>query len=178
MLTVANKDGQLPLHVACQSGARENTIELIGRDYDHAAQTPDKDMMLPLHYACANGGSLETIKLLMFYYSNACLSENANGATPLHLAIRAQRPKAIIKKLLSAGGLGALAAKDKAGNTPLHISSYVATGEDVVELLCNKWGAAKEDENDAGFTPYDIAKRTRPKEKKILKLLKPETVGI
>ena len=57
-----DKQGLLPLHIACQRRAAKDIIELILNQYPEAVQKVDKYERLPLQLACRSKASKDTMQ--------------------------------------------------------------------------------------------------------------------
>ena len=88
--SVANNDGQLPLHCYCSTqgtgtGALQHLLDL----YPQGIHVADRNGMLPLHVACSNArSSLDTIRLLVEADLFTVVRNSRNGSTPYQLAWR------------------------------------------------------------------------------------------
>ena len=89
-LQVANNQGSLPLHIACEFSSVKVVqflLELNGNDscLDHL----DIEGNSPLHYAC-RGGSYNTVKYLLGRNASSVSERNADGKLPIHLLCEAE----------------------------------------------------------------------------------------
>ena len=89
-LQVANNQGSLPLHIACEFSSVKVVqflLELNGNDscLDHL----DIEGNSPLHYAC-RGGSYNTVKYLLERNASSVSERNADGKLPIHLLCEAE----------------------------------------------------------------------------------------
>jgi ankyrin repeat protein len=88
--SVANYDGQLPLHCYCSTkgtgtGAMQQLVDL----YPQAVHVSDTNGMLPLHVACSTArSSLDIIRLLVEADLFTVVQNSRNGSTPYQLAWR------------------------------------------------------------------------------------------
>ncbi|EJK58563.1 hypothetical protein THAOC_21302 [Thalassiosira oceanica] len=87
-LNVKDRNGCLPLHVACRRGALSVLgVKLLGALDNTTVQSADNDRELPLHKAC-RGGHLEIINYLLEQYAPASGMRNASGYLPIHILCR------------------------------------------------------------------------------------------
>ena len=56
-LQYTTKDGEVPLHIACQNGASMEIIALLYEAWPEAVQVIDHNGILPLHWACFHGAT-------------------------------------------------------------------------------------------------------------------------
>ena len=81
-------------------------------------------------------------------------SKDTYGSTPLHDAAANSSSPAMLEVLLKAGA--DVYAKDKCGNTPLHLAASFSAVAEVEVLL--KAGADPSAIDNAGKTPHAVAK--------------------
>ena len=62
-----NKDGNLPLHLACNNGASTDVIRLLVEAYPNAVKEKNYDGDLPLQIACEKDASITVITLLTLH---------------------------------------------------------------------------------------------------------------
>jgi hypothetical protein len=119
---IPNKNGSLPLHVACCYRASPNVIRMILESYPKAAQIKNNFGDLPLHLALRSRSSTNVIKLLYEVYPRAVEVQNGEGNLPLHTAVGTKACTTILRNLLEAFPL-ALHVQNKRGKTPLDIAA-------------------------------------------------------
>ena len=77
------KDGQLPLHYACGSGASRDVIsELLGA-YPEGARCQDNNGWLPMHLAYLQNVPSDIIELLFEMYPESVAIRTSRGNTPI-----------------------------------------------------------------------------------------------
>lgn len=96
--------GKLPLHVACESGASVDVVEVLLSEYESACMIADDDGKLPIHHLCENyvrnsdpalsldevaDDFLMILELMLQSSSNSLLKLDKNGFSPLEHAIEA-----------------------------------------------------------------------------------------
>jgi hypothetical protein len=96
-----DRDGELPLHVACQY-ASAGVIEYLALEYADALSEKCDIGCLPLHFALTTPSGrghqidTETVKLLVELYPEAIPVSDAGGRTPLSMALKHGFPIEVI----------------------------------------------------------------------------------
>ncbi|MCO5550879.1 hypothetical protein L7F22_004373 [Adiantum nelumboides] len=113
-----NKDGNMPIHLAAESGAARIVQLLAGcsclNDQNGSGDTP-------LHLAARCGNSL-ALKLLLTYDSTDSTIRNDDGDTALHLAVASGRLHSVQALLICKNAASSLDARNKARLTPLLVA--------------------------------------------------------
>lgn len=146
---IFNKEGQLPLHVACDKGRTEVARQLIERShFINAKDAKNKDT--PLHI-CSQKGRADIVNYLIIAGVIHNI-RNKSRETPILLAARNGHLK-IVKRLLQLPQK--INKPDKPKNTPLH--EACANGHiHIVEALIQD-NANINKKNKQGHTPLHIA---------------------
>ena len=82
----ANKEGELPLHIAAEKGTPD-FCQLLIESYPGSVRVSTKCEELPLHYAC-HDNSLPTVEYLYNLYPDAVNHATTEGKYPIHYAIK------------------------------------------------------------------------------------------
>jgi cytohesin len=165
--------GVTPLHDAARSGNRE-AIELLF-NYGADPNPRDKSGWTPLHYAACSRNSI-VAHLLTGHGADVNAKENTHSWTPLHVAMLPVDPPrgnesinfytyisnyrddlaatSFAMVLISHGA--DLNARDKDGNTPLHLA--IAIGYFYVSWLLLNFGADPTIRNNEGKLPIEYAR--------------------
>lgn len=149
-ISMEDKFGLTPLHVACEKG----NIEIIQYIIEHGGQMKlDKLGRSPIEVA-AEKGQVETLKYFATRDQSILAGSNANGRNLLHIAASTGFVEEI-QYLATINGLD-VNKIDNYGMAPLH---YAAENADhvVIESLYNVPGIQKEIKTPDGNTPIHIA---------------------
>jgi ankyrin repeat protein len=124
--SMADRQGKLPLHLACDLGKEWDAIKAIYDAFPDALEKAEENARgwLPLHVvaACANASSDLLHKLIELYSEAACVCDR-NGRFPLHLAcLSAKSWKGGLECLFDANP-AAIDTRDKCGLLPLHVAA-------------------------------------------------------
>lgn len=122
-----NRDGAMPIHVACKKGNLAACLSLVAADADVNAK--DKSYS-PLHYAAFNG-HIKICEALLEAGANATILEDKLGS-PLHFA--AYKGNTKVCKLLLEHSSSLLEVKNKMGKTALDFAREAGNSE-VFEAL-------------------------------------------
>jgi hypothetical protein len=155
--TTADRDGQLPLHVAASAEAfcQGNGAKKVCRDSE--AETPE-----------TGGGWFSTVPkttvpkraavvaAVLAAHPKATATKDAAGKLPLHLAISAQHDAASIVVLLAAHP-GAATTVDGAGKLPLHLAITAKYDAATITVLLAAHPGAASTADGAGKLPRHLA---------------------
>ncbi|CAL8316998.1 unnamed protein product [Boreogadus saida] len=156
-LELQDRDGNTPLHVACQHGwvecATSMTRDISPSKLVPVLETQNWKGLTCLHVASLNG-HLQLVKLLMKKGADLNIQEGTSGKTALHLAVE-QHDLLLVALLLKQSADVDVDAAMFNGCTPLHL----AVGRQdaaVANLLCQA-DADKMVRNTENETPLDLA---------------------
>ena len=146
--SIANIDGSIPIHIACDKQESE-MVKLLAKPAD--LNHPNKDGDTSLHIACRNS-SVETVKFLT--EMNECNQniQNKAGQLALHIACEGQSLNMV--KIVS--NCKDPNTRDSDGNTPLHAASRTGVG-DIVEYLISRKNCNPTLTNKQGQLPLHLA---------------------
>ena len=135
---------RLPLHIACQTNASVETIQVLLDRHPEGARTRDSLGRLALHYACSHSAPVDVVAALLKSFVGGAAMGDKNGWTALHVACRVGESPEVINELIKAYPDG-IAEKTNKGSTPLmcaHKHEGKAVGKDdkvatecVIEML-------------------------------------------
>ncbi|KAL8785217.1 MAG: hypothetical protein Q9213_003486 [Squamulea squamosa] len=148
-LTVFNKDGQTPIHLAAQTG-RVDAVRLF-LNHGVAPNLRSQDGYTPLHWATFNG-SLETVNVLVDYGADLT-AQNDAGETVLHTCLLYKSHDNIVSFIVRNGV--PVNAADARGRGALHEAArrgYASTIQILVEH-----GADIDMQDQLGWTPLQDA---------------------
>ncbi|XP_023314792.1 ankyrin-1-like isoform X2 [Trichogramma pretiosum] len=160
-LNFCDEMGRTPLHNICMRNDRLAKWLLgLSGDLRQPVQVninaQDKTGNTPLHYALENNLS-DTAEWLLSKGADVNLA-NEEGSTPLHNVCKGERVsflKSFLKNAEEVNQSVRLDARDKLGNTPLHLAIKCNTDKKVSELLLQT-GADPNSANEKGLTPLHI----------------------
>lgn len=105
-IQIRNKDGNLPLHIACKSSRKDlpsDVVRLLLQAYPGGAQVKATHYaQLPLHLACRGSVSHQLVSDLVQIYPRATYVKDKTGSLPLHLAMRVDASIETINLLIEA----------------------------------------------------------------------------
>eukprot|EP01047_Picozoa_sp_COSAG01_P010075 COSAG01_NODE_423_length_17260_cov_203.736962_9_plen_1246_part_00 len=116
-----NNAGNLPLHLALQTKAPEETVRSLLQAYSDAAAEKDSAGNLPLHFALQTKAPEETVRSLLQAYGDAAAEKDSAGSLPLHFALHTKAPEKTVRSLLQAYG-DAATKEDPHGKLPLEVA--------------------------------------------------------
>ncbi len=147
-LAIKNKEGNTPLHLACELGYREIVQSILAEGPDVNAR--NYKYATPLHSAVEEGHK-GVIKLLVEAGAEIETRNNLSQ-TPLHIA--AVKGRIACSQILFQAGADISAAMEK-GIQPIHLSAWYGEGEMIQALLDT--GADINIQNEDGNTPLHFA---------------------
>jgi len=163
-VNLQNHEGQTPLHMACCFGDYDIACMLVDAGAD--IEATNNRGQTPLHVASL-WGQKYIVLFLLALNANIEAKDRFWGHRPLHLAVYIKTPSNLqcVKKLLEAGAK--IMARNRSGETPLHIACTKGFGGAIAELL--KAGADTNIQDMYGETPlHKIALKNFKEETKRL----------
>ncbi|CAB0040456.1 unnamed protein product [Trichogramma brassicae] len=160
-------DGTTPLHVICQHRdcTTYSVISMLLESVDELQQTvlinaQDKWGDTPLHLALKDGYNIGTVQELLRRGANLNLA-NAQGQTPLHVICQSDKNSSLLKLFFdfidAFGNTVQIDARNKEGNTPLHLAISWGDAKMVESLLIR--GADPCLDNAEGLPPLHLIAR-------------------
>jgi len=122
MVVVRNDFGEVPLHIACSTGAPEHVVEFLLEEDATALNKQDQSGGLPVHSACRSDNPIHALRLLVDQDAAMLHKTDRSGALPIHVACRSGAPKRTIQYLVDQGGDGTLRVRDCNLALPLHLA--------------------------------------------------------
>ncbi|CAB0029424.1 unnamed protein product [Trichogramma brassicae] len=168
-----NEEGLTPLHVICTRNKDDGLLKEFFKIVDEiptSVQVDAKDRFgnTPLHLAAA-GGKLKLVELLLKRQADPN-STNEEGLTPLHVICKRDKDDGLLKEFFKIVDeiptSVQVDAKDRFGNTPLHLAA--AGGYLILVELLLKRQADPNSTNEEGLTPLHVI-CTRNKDDGLLK---------
>ncbi|KNE61388.1 hypothetical protein AMAG_06217, partial [Allomyces macrogynus ATCC 38327] len=159
-INAANSSGWTPLHLACHGGH----VSLIPPLARHGARltSTDRDGNTPLHLAISARSRAPDVVHYLLEAGADANARNTRHQTPLHLAVAVAEHDTsvqLVALLLHAAAIDP-AAKDRDGNTPLHVAVTHRHMVAVRFLLDHVPSSTAETvENGAGLAPVHVAVR-------------------
>jgi len=166
---VKTQRGHLPLHLACQSQAKEDVVRPLVEAYPKATEARNKSNNTPLHDAAKYKASSEVVQLLLNTYMDAVYIQNQYGNLPLHCATAYEAPNDVVQLILNAWPDGA-SMQNKNQDAPLHYAAAYWSTVDAVKPIIDAAPAAVLLLNSTGESPIDRAKANNAPEE-IIELL-------
>lgn len=158
----ANSNGNVPLHLACYSGAPLEIIELLVIYWPESVSQQDHNGSIPLHWACFGNAPLQVVEYLLMRWPQSIQATTNSGEVPLHFATE----RLDVVKRLTKEYPGAVKATNDNGMLPLHVTcNGVAADLDIIKYLIEQHPASIYCKTSNGLLPIDLArKHGAPKE--------------
>jgi len=121
VVLVCNDAGDLPIHIACHTGAPARIIGFLAEQDAATISMQNRFGALPIHTACGSGAPIEVVQLLVQRDVAMLHVADRSGALPLHVACRAGASLEMIRFLVQQGGIETLGARDNNLALPLHL---------------------------------------------------------
>ena len=150
-LTEGNDEQQLPLHVACESGAGLDCIELLCTSSRQSVESLCGSGLYPLHCACTERNNPNVILYLADLFQDAVRHKDEDGDLPLHILLRRDWNSAVdeqlrvVEKLLSIHPEGIDTTNDE-DDLPLHIACEASQSLTLIRRLVHMWSALRASE--------------------------------
>ena len=161
---MTDRDGNLPLHSACeQSAPSAQVISLLVDAFPAGLKVKDKQGNLPLHSAIERGDivPISVLQTMVSLHPGATKLKDKEGNTALHSACetRTLNLSAIVKMLLDADEeLVAPKTPDRDGNLPLHSACEKRDPlMEVITMLVDAFPGALEKKDKQGNLPLHSA---------------------
>jgi ankyrin repeat protein len=157
-----NNDGNLPLHIECNTEGRSSIISKCIELYPESLKIADEDGNSPLHLLLLHRKSWESTELLLAMIENypAALQHcNRSKRLPLHSACFNRCPPVIISKCIELFP-EAVSNEDNLGHLPLHScllnDRTHNPGTDLALMLIKKYPAAVRHPDKDGNLPIHL----------------------
>ena len=161
---VANKSGQLPLHIAC-SQCEIEIVKLVSSEPGLNVNTQDSDGNTPVHLAC-KPVFIQCVSYLVLEKKCDINVQNNEGKLPIHILLentyRYSEPAhmpliddVIVKLVTNCDKLN-INAQDRYGNTPLHIA-LMCDNSKAALYLTSKFQCDVNLCNNTGYLPLHYA---------------------
>lgn len=155
-MNASDKDGNAPLHLACEKGFDDVVLRLLKSGAEVNAGNGSGETPLLI---AASRGSLKCMELLVSYKGNINMA-TSDGLTLLHVAV-AYKQKDVLEWIIRKCNKSFdVDYPDDEGRTALHTATmnrYI----DIIRLLVNKLYADVNKEDSYGKKPVDYAKDQR-----------------
>ncbi|XP_057475614.1 ankyrin repeat-containing protein BDA1-like [Actinidia eriantha] len=145
---------QSALHIASAEGHVE-MVRALTRVRPRMCIELDQEGRNPLHLAAMNG-NVEVLKELIQVKPQATRGRVDGGETILHLCVKHNQVKALDLLLKSCGDMAFVNAKDRGGNSILHLAVIDSKIEMVKCVLTNSAFIDVNGKNESGHTAMDI----------------------
>merc|ERR1719282_58536 len=133
---IKDKDGYIPLHLACENGAESEVIRLLVNAYPLSVFASAQYNMTPLHFAVGQNASASVVKTLLEAAgeNSVCKAVDLLGNTPLHCALMGLATFDVIEMLV-AFCPETVWTKSSKGELPLEIAQRKRAPADVLSTL-------------------------------------------
>jgi len=147
---IFDRDGNLPLHLACKYGQNDNVVKFLLLSYPGGVWVKDKNGRLPLHLICKAGfqsmSSVNIVQSLLTIHPAAIyVKERQYGCTPVHFAsfrnafvtrTTLQYHEQVLISLLD-GAEDAALSTDSKTFIPLHVACRSGASYKIINTLIN-----------------------------------------
>jgi ankyrin repeat protein len=155
-LSLVNKDGWTPFHIACREG-HSDIIEFLLDTSPGCWDTVSRNGRTPLHTAALHG-KLETVRILLDRCGCKPDSVDSSGVTPLMDAAQGNHQE--VAQCLLHHHKGCLKMEDSQGRQAIHHASQ-AGATDALQLLLTEGAEVDALASMTGLTPLHYAAKVR-----------------
>ena len=158
-LQISDKDGLTPIHLAARKGSYDVLDFMISKATEHKMEPQNifdrlsEKESTPLHFAIESN-SLETVCVLLKHGASPTAT-SGKQVPPVHLAC-SQNKLNMVQVMVEQCGQEILNCKDKQGQTPLHRSTSLICGKQLISFLLSK-GSLPNAQDANGQTPLQVA---------------------
>ena len=160
-LQSVDRDGLTPIHLAARKGSYDVLDFMISKAIKHGLKPQEEFGRLsekdstPLHFA-VESNSLEILRILLKYGASPTTA-SGKQTPPIHLAC-SQNKLSMVEVMVEQCGNEILNCKNEQGQTPLHSSTSLMCGKELVSFLLCK-GSLLDVQDDNGHTALQVAVR-------------------
>ena len=160
-LQAVDRDGLTPIHLAARKGLYDVLDFMISKAIEHGLKLQNVFRYLsekestPLHFA-VESNSLEIVRILLKYGASP-IATSGKQSPPIHLAC-SQNKLNMVEEMVQQCGNEILSCKNDQGQTPLHSSSSLMGGKQLISFLLSK-GSLLDAQDVNGHTPLQVAVR-------------------
>ena len=160
-LQSVDRDGLTPIHLAARKGSYDVLDFMISKVIEHGLKPQEEFGRLsekdstPLHFA-VESNSLEISRILLKYGASPTTT-SGKQTPPIHLAC-SQNKLSMVEAMVEQCGNEILNCKNEQGQTPLHSSTSLMCGKELVSFLLSK-GSLLDAQDDNGHTALQVAVR-------------------
>jgi ankyrin repeat protein len=160
-LQAVDRDGLTPVHLAARKGSYDVLDFMISKAIEHGLKPQNAFRYLsekestPLHFA-VESNSLEIVRILLKYGASP-IAMSGKQSTPVHLAC-SQNKLNMVEEMVEQCGNEILNCKNDQGQIPLHSSSSLMGGKQLISFLLSK-GSPLDAQDANGHTPLQVAVR-------------------
>ena len=133
---IKDKDGYLPIHLACENGASSNVVRLLTTTYQPSVYATCKYGMTPLHFAASHDPRKSVVQAILDAANEPtiCKATDSLGHTPLHMALMALAEFEVVECLVTFCP-ETVWMKTNKGELPLEIAKRKRAPKEYTELL-------------------------------------------
>uniref|UniRef100_A0A7S3L2C1 Uncharacterized protein n=1 Tax=Amphora coffeiformis TaxID=265554 RepID=A0A7S3L2C1_9STRA len=132
---VPDEERNLPIHVACRTGASLEVIRYLAEDWPESLRWTNKGGSIPLHTACSNQPSAAVIHYLITSWPKATSVANNYGWLSLHCACAYGASPEVISLLVRSNDKSSRMATYGQGDYPLHLACCGSPSLEVIYWL-------------------------------------------
>ena len=156
-----DRDGLTPIHLAARKGSYDVLDFMISKAIEHGLKPQNVFRYLsekestPLHFA-VESNSLEIVRILLKFGASP-IATSGKQSPPIHLAC-SQNKLNMVEEMVEQCGNEILSCQNDEGQTPLHSSSSLMGGKQLISFLLSK-GSLLDAQDMNGHTPLQVAVR-------------------